>query len=295
MTTDLFAAPRCAIELHPQGCSVLSPYNPAFVAALKSSVPTSARVWDKEAKRWLIDVSYAPIVADLIEQFYGEQVTVPAPMFAAAQASEQVEIKVEYLGTSKDRGDDSRSAFGFYNGGWNVVFPEAVLRAFFKDSDSGTGLQATYYEALGLDRGANAQEVKAGYRRRARQWHPDVCHEPDAEEQFKRVRVAYELLSDPLRKKKYDAGLKFEESLHLQRGRRRQFADNGYRAPLRSGLLLVSAHQQLGRLIVDEIHAWNDIVDDMGRVHVASWPRGGDHFQVTWVGSIPEDDLDVPF
>ncbi|HEX7058806.1 MAG TPA: DnaJ domain-containing protein [Solirubrobacterales bacterium] len=63
-----------------------------------------------------------------------------------------------------------------------------------------------YYEILGLDRDANKGEIKKAFRRLARELHPDVNdHDPEAEEKFKEAAEAYEVLSDPERRRAYDA------------------------------------------------------------------------------------------
>ena len=63
-----------------------------------------------------------------------------------------------------------------------------------------------YYEVLGVDRDANEAEVKKAFRRLARELHPDVNdHDPEAEEKFKAAAEAYEVLSDPERRRAYDA------------------------------------------------------------------------------------------
>jgi molecular chaperone DnaJ len=63
-----------------------------------------------------------------------------------------------------------------------------------------------YYKDLGVDRGASAEDIKRAYRRLARKLHPDVNVEPDAEEQFKKVSQAYDVLSDAEKRRSYDAG-----------------------------------------------------------------------------------------
>ncbi|MEX2108578.1 MAG: molecular chaperone DnaJ [Solirubrobacterales bacterium] len=66
-------------------------------------------------------------------------------------------------------------------------------------------MPADYYETLGIDRGADEAEVKKAFRRLARELHPDVNdHDPDAEEKFKQAAEAYEVLSDPERRRTYD-------------------------------------------------------------------------------------------
>ncbi len=63
-----------------------------------------------------------------------------------------------------------------------------------------------YYEILGVGRDASATEVKRAFRGLARELHPDVNdHDPQAEEKFKAAAEAYEVLSDPERRRTYDA------------------------------------------------------------------------------------------
>jgi curved DNA-binding protein len=62
-----------------------------------------------------------------------------------------------------------------------------------------------YYETLGVPRTASAEELKKSFRKLARQYHPDVARDKKkAEEKFKEINEAYEVLSDPAKRKKYD-------------------------------------------------------------------------------------------
>ncbi len=61
-----------------------------------------------------------------------------------------------------------------------------------------------YYEVLGIDRNASADEVKRAYRSLARQYHPDVSQEIDAEIRFKEINEAYQILSDGQKRSAYD-------------------------------------------------------------------------------------------
>lgn len=63
-----------------------------------------------------------------------------------------------------------------------------------------------YYKILGIARGASEKDIKQAYRKSARQYHPDVNpNNKGAEAKFKQVNEAYEVLSDPEKRKKYDA------------------------------------------------------------------------------------------
>jgi curved DNA-binding protein CbpA len=72
---------------------------------------------------------------------------------------------------------------------------------------------ATYYDALGLTREASATEIRLAFKRLAMQFHPDRNpNNPQAEEFFKIINEAYHVLSDPLKKARYDARLHSHEN-----------------------------------------------------------------------------------
>ncbi len=82
--------------------------------------------------------------------------------------------------------------------------------------------QRDYYEILGVDRAAGAQEIKRSFRRLARELHPDVSGAPDSEQRFREVVEAYEVLSKQETRDLYDryghAGLRrggFEPSFNV--------------------------------------------------------------------------------
>jgi len=61
-----------------------------------------------------------------------------------------------------------------------------------------------YYDALGVPRSASNEDIRAAYRRLARENHPDVNKDPAAEDRFKEISEAYEVLRDPDKRSKYD-------------------------------------------------------------------------------------------
>ena len=61
-----------------------------------------------------------------------------------------------------------------------------------------------YYEVLGVDRDADQRTIKRAFLKKAREVHPDVSDDPDAEEKFKEVNEAYSVLSDDQKRANYD-------------------------------------------------------------------------------------------
>src|SRR2546425_13255772 len=60
------------------------------------------------------------------------------------------------------------------------------------------------YQVLGVQHDASEEEIKRTYRRLARELHPDVNADPEAERRFKQITAAYQTLSDPARRRQYD-------------------------------------------------------------------------------------------
>ena len=65
----------------------------------------------------------------------------------------------------------------------------------------------TCYEILGVSRDATPDEIRAAYRRLAKQYHPDINQDPDANERFIAIQQAYETLIDPEARARYDIAL----------------------------------------------------------------------------------------
>lgn len=74
-------------------------------------------------------------------------------------------------------------------------------------SDSSALADADHWQVLGVEPGAEAEELKRAFRQQARRWHPDLNdNDPSAEERFKRLNEAYAVLSDPSRRRAWESG-----------------------------------------------------------------------------------------
>ena len=89
-----------------------------------------------------------------------------------------------------------------------------------------------YYKILGVERNADAEEIKRAYRKLARKYHPDV--DPTAEVEFKELGEAYDVLKDPEKRAAYDrlgsdweAGQNFRPPPDWEQGFSFQHSDSG--------------------------------------------------------------------
>ncbi len=80
-------------------------------------------------------------------------------------------------------------------------------------SGSLDGLSA--YELLEVPKDVPQEQIKSAFRHQVKKWHPDTNKRPEAEDRFKRIVRAYEILSDPEKRSLYDRGLLSQDSIDL--------------------------------------------------------------------------------
>ncbi|KAB5563812.1 hypothetical protein DKX38_003866 [Salix brachista] len=85
-----------------------------------------------------------------------------------------------------------------------VKYSKTKAKAYTNGSGPFVYASGDYYATLGIPKSATSKEIKAAYRRLARQYHPDVNKEPGATEKFKEISAAYEVLSDDKKRALYD-------------------------------------------------------------------------------------------
>lgn len=273
-----FSTPQVSITSENGALVYCAPYDQMLVAQIKRHIPATDRQWDKVRRAWLVAPKYGKTLVQITEDCL--DVTPQLPIILPPNTAPETRLlEVRYIGTTKDRGDDERTAYGWCDGGWNVIFPERVLCSWFGIDAHNSGAAITLYGVLGINQKATENDIRKAYRRLALQWHPDRCKEPGAKEQFIAIQRAYETLNNPCQRARYDAGLVLESTLEKSTSTKQ---DPGYRSPLRCGLILCDGTVTIGRFIVSEIRVWEDITNASGQVLSTSWPLGADMFVENW-------------
>ena len=205
-------------------------------------------------------------------------------------------ILVEYVGACRQRtlngyrghytGPKTESfASAWTNGGWNAIFPEDVLRAYFPPPPE--KFDGDFYKAL-----LNGSDLTKEYKKLARQFHPDLNSSRNAQSMFVKLREAYDSLSDPLRRKRYEAGLKFQK---LTAAKENEIA---FRIPKSCGLVTVesswttraNAFADDGveeKLTVTKIIKWEDVFSTEGKTMISTWKSktltNEPPFEISWI------------
>jgi hypothetical protein len=222
-------------------------------------------------------------VAALLERHLGIKVTVPPQMTLSPDKPITRMFKVEYIGASKLRDDGSQTSTGWTNNGWNLILPLATMQKWFGKEQRPDEVP-TLYTVLGIKKAATEQEIKKAYRLAARTWHPDVNQDPGASQQFIRIQAAYEILSNPSQRKKYNAALKYERDSNSRSGTRKpKFEPDTWQPPLRCGYISVVGMESLGRFTVQEVLGWLEITNEQGQSMVSYWPAGATQFKTEWI------------
>ena len=125
---------------------------------------------------------------------------------------------------------------------------------------------ADYYSVLGVERGAEQKDIRQAFRRLARKYHPDLNKDDaDAESKFKEINEAYEVLSDPDSRRKYDAHgdqwKRADEIEAQQRAASRAYGSTGIRY----------GH---GAPSVNDFDSIEDILSDVGRFRGSRYGSG---------------------
>lgn len=161
-------------------------------------------------------------------------------------------------------------------GGWHIRFSEDVLKRYFGVPEK--SFNGDFFAAL-LD----AKDIHRTYKRLARQFHPDLNRARNATQQFHKLREAYDVLRDPMRAKRYRAGLLFQKETVKE-------SEVLFKVPVTCGDIKVKGdweeskwgwvnkdgHTSTKYLNVTELLNWAPRVNAQGLVMVATWSGGSD-------------------
>jgi hypothetical protein len=260
-------------------------YNPDLVADMRLEIPNTAKAWHnggRDDRYWTISADYFEKAKELSTRHGYEVVITGGTLNQLKPGSHTFDL--DYMGLVRDRSDGTQTATGWVNGYWNAVFKLDVLQEWF-NFNAKPNVAASLYEVLSLQQGLSGalfdKALKKAYRRYARTWHPDVCKEPEADEAFKRGQEAYERLSDPLFKAKYDAGLKFERDYPVEQGNWKG-ASIQWKPPVRCGKLTVLGLKVGDKYDIHKIVQWRDITNDRGETMISFWDISLDKFVTEW-------------
>ncbi len=272
-------------KVKPQGNDVVftSSYDATLIASLKATIPGNDRrpiYKNGKFSHWLIDSKYVPELSQIVNDNLGVKLDGVSTILSAnaKQISQQYRetklFKVLYIGLPKDRGNGILSSFGLVGDDWSISFPKTVLRGFFEcvtSNQKASVNHITRYGFLGINHDASGIEVKKAYRQMAKRWHPDVNRDEDADEMFKKINKAYKTLSNPLRRRKYDAGLFYQAS--TKDYPETQIPSKYYRPPIRCGYFLCTGVWKLGRFHVEKIVQREDITNDVAQIMTSYWDK----------------------
>ena len=262
-----------------------SPYDQLLVADLKSRIPYNERRWDGNNKCWIITPNNLNTLKVLSIKYLGNEPSIQGGLIGNQPLKPETKLlNVRYIGTPKDRGNGEKSAFGHDGQNWSIVFPELVLRQWFEGENATVETtDLTLYGVLALKQTCAGSDIKTAWRRMAKRYHPDVNKDDDAVAMMIRINEAYEVLNNPMKRKKYDAGLVLVSTLGQTNNTRLNAFSNIWRPPERCGFVLATGQYMLGRFVIEVIHQWEPIKDAYGRELVTSWPMGSDTYQENWV------------
>ena len=285
------------------GLAVDTPFDRGFLNALKDAIPSHERRWSPKGKDpsacWVVHPKYADVLVQLIQIHYSQRVT--APNVTVLDKVHRGKIHLRYVGASKMRDDGSHIAYGMSHKteNWSTIIPLHVLENWFEgkplpdipDEPATLLPPDSPYRILQFKKKTDdMDEIKAAFRRMSRQWHPDVCKEPNANDMFISIKDAYEFLSDPDKKEDYDIALNWEMKSvkgkldHVKMKHSHGFdANDQYHPALRCGILDCEYTLLVGRNFISKIHTWDDIVDSQGRTMVSTWVWPDDKPTVIWV------------
>ena len=250
--------------------------------AFKMYIPGKMRSWDGDKKVWMVDFSQQNTLARL---FPGN--SIPAPTAGnSAPTLVQKTLKVRYIGQVKDQYSGDMYANCLIEDYWSLQLPEEVLKMFWEGTVAAPRLNmSSLYGILTVTNTATIDEIKTGYRKMAKQWNPDYCAVPNANEIFQKIQDAYKILTNTYKRLRYNVGLLLEAQSKATEERygTNVVYGNIFQPPYRCGLITLEGEEKLGKIRATKITDWKDIVNDRGQTLVSSWDSRNNRLVENWL------------
>ena len=270
-----------------QGVEFKFSYNKLAVNAVKR-IPSNLRRWDNAKKVWIVANSELPELIRICRFIIGSEPNIIGKVQTNTGQQTKL-IKVKYIGQPKDRGDGQNTVFACdFSDEWNIIFSEDILKNWFECGIGGIEkktpvLVVSKYALLGIAKSANGSEIKKAYRNASKRFHPDVNHDSDAEDIFIKIKEAYDMLQNPLSRRRYDAGMAFAEDASKSTQKPYKPVLHGaYRPPVRCGWIMATGKYEVGRFMVEKILKWEPIIKN-GMELVTSWNNSKQEISEEWI------------
>jgi hypothetical protein len=260
---------------------VTFPYVKGLSSYVKKWIPSRDRRWCPTTKRWFFDKYYLNDVVYGIKQFNLEPNIVD---LGGKSGINTQEFLIEYLEESYTRTDGTFYKLYLKNRYISRVDYYKV-RQWWLDNPYNkpaplSAEASNFYKLLEVNQHCETEEIKKSYRRLAIQFHPDTSSEPDAHEIFVRLNSAYEVLINPIKRKKYDAAIAFarmENGNNSRVSAVSQFTD----PPVKCGRIKGVGKFHLGLFVINTFLKWQDVIKD-GKVMASHFNTVTNNYEITW-------------
>lgn len=286
------------IHYSSTGITVKFAYSTTLLADLKAAIPNYDMSWNPASKEWTVHPRQLDNLMNVARKHDCHTTGDINYVKNYTPVIIKDSVEVHYIGNIYKRSNNELTAFGWWSNGWNAIFINDSLQSFFKVDVSSYTRQrrpneiddTNYYTVLVVNKDASQDEIKKKYKFVVKQWHPDICKEPDARERFELIQKAYSILSDDTLRAKYNFGLELAHKVNMDKKKptvsppSENKYDAVFKPQIRCGKIIADVEYMIGRAYIHKIHDIEEIVNEQGQVMVSYW-NNTDTFGVSWVDS----------
>lgn len=257
------------------------PYVKGLNNYVKKWIPSSERRYCPITKRWFFNKFYLNNVANGIKQFGLFPVIVD---LGGESGNNTQEFVIEYLKITYTKKDGT--FYKLYLRNRHIAnLPDYQMKQWWLDNPYNkpkplSAEASNFYKLLEVDQHCKIEEIKESYRQLAMQFHPDTSTELDAHEIFVRLNSAYEVLTNPIKRKKYDAGITYARMIN-ENGSSVTSRSRFTEPPVKCGRVKAVGKFHLGLFVIDKVLKWQDIIKD-GKLMASHFNTVTNNYEITW-------------